>query len=105
MAILDTVFCSWSELACKNALSSSPFKEVLEMLAKLFSIYSKSQKKSRESSEIVEGLKMVFDFPSTGNMPVRCQGTHWISHKRKALQCVTQVFNTKNVQPRVKRVY
>ena len=45
------------ELACKNALSSSLFKEVSEMLAKLFSIYSKSPKKSRELSEIVEDLK------------------------------------------------
>ena len=34
------------ELACKNALSSSLFKEISEMLAKLFSIYSKSPKKS-----------------------------------------------------------
>ena len=56
------------------------------MLAKLFSIYSKSPKKSRELSEIVEDLKMVFDLPAGGNMPVRCNGTRWISHKRKALQ-------------------
>ena len=76
------------ELACKNALSSSLFKEISEMLAKLFSIYSKSPKKSRELCEIVEDLKMVFDLPAGGNMPVRCSVTRWISHKRKALQRV-----------------
>ena len=64
------------------------------MLAKLFSIYSRSPKKSRELSEIVEDLKMVFDLPSGGNMPVRCQGTHWISHKRKALQHVIDRYGT-----------
>ena len=67
------------------------------MLAKLFSIYSKSPKKSRELSEIVEDLKMVFDLPSGGNMPVRCQGTHWISHKRKALQRVIDMEPTSTI--------
>ena len=44
------------ELACKNALSSTLFREISDMLAKLISIYSKSPKKSRELSEIVEDL-------------------------------------------------
>ena len=85
---LPWLFWTWCfahrlELACKNALSRTLFREISDMLANLFSIYSKSPKKSRELSEIVEDLKMVFDMPAGGNMPVRCQGT---SHKRKALQ-------------------
>ena len=88
---LPWLFWTWCfahrlELACKNALSSTLFREISDMLAKLFSIYSKSPKKSRELSEIVEDLKMVFDLPASGNLPVRCNGTRWISHKRKALQ-------------------
>ena len=73
------------ELACKDALSSNLFKNLSEMLLKLFSIYSKSPKKSRELFE-------VFDFPKGGDLPIRSQGTRWITHKRRALQRVIDRF-------------
>ena len=76
------------ELACKNALSSKLFKDIDEMLLRLYYLYEKSPKKTRELGDIVEDLKEVFELPKSGNVPVRSQGSRWINHKRKALQCV-----------------
>ena len=73
------------ELACKDALSSQLFKDIDDMLLWLY-YHSKSPKKSRELSDIVEDLNEVFEFPKCGNLPVRSQGSRWINHKRKALQ-------------------
>lgn len=58
------------------------------MLLWLYYLYSKSlkNKQTRELSDTVDDLKEVFEFPNGGNLPVRCQGSRWISHKRKALQ-------------------
>ena len=80
------------ELACKDALTSPLFAEINEMLLRLYYLYKKSPKKSQELSAIAEDLKEVFLFPSGGGLPVRCQGTRWISHKRKALQRVIDRF-------------
>lgn len=76
------------ELACKNALTSTTFKSIEEMLLRLYFLYEKSPKKIRELEEIVEDLKEVFEFPPSGNKPIRSQGSRWINHKRKALQRV-----------------
>lgn len=88
---LPWIFWAWCyahrlELACKDALSSPLFKDIVEMLLRLYYLYSKSPKKSRELPDIVENLKEVFDFPKGGNVPVRSQGSRWINHKRKVLQ-------------------
>lgn len=80
------------ELACKDALTSSLFTEISEMLLRLYYLYSKSPKKSKELVAIGDDLKEVFLFPKGGNLPVRSQGTRWISHKRKALQRVVDRF-------------
>jgi hypothetical protein len=72
--------------ACKDALSSQLFKDIDDMLLRLYYLYSKSPKKSRELSDIVEDLSEVFEFPKGGNMPIRSQGSRWINHKRRALQ-------------------
>ena len=76
------------ELACKNALSSKLFKEIDEMLLKLYYLYEKSLKKSWELGEIIEDLKQVYELPKRGNVPVQSQGSRWVNHKRKALQHV-----------------
>lgn len=54
------------ELACKDAFSSQLFKDIVEMLLRLYYLYSKSPKKSRELAEIVEDLKEIWEFPSGG---------------------------------------
>ena len=80
------------ELACKNALTSKLFKDIEEMLLRLYYLYEKSPKKTRELGEIVEDLKEVFELPRGGNKPVRSQGTRWINYKRKALQRVVDRY-------------
>ena len=95
---LPWLFWAWCyghclELACKDALSSNLFKSVSEMLLKLYSIYSKSPKKTRELCDIIIDLKEVFEFPKGGDIPVRAQGTRWITHKRKAMQRVVDRFS------------
>ena len=79
-------YCHRLELACRDSLSSSLFKEIDEMLLRLYYLYEKSPKKCRELLDLVIDLKEVFVFPEGGNLPVRAQGSRWISHKLKALQ-------------------
>ena len=63
------------------------------MLLKLYSIYSKSPKKTRELCDIIIDLKEVFEFPKGGDTPVRAQQTRWITHKCKAMQRVIDRFD------------
>ena len=62
------------------------------MLLRLYYLYEKSPKKTRELVAIVDDLKEVFEFPKAGNVPIRSQGSRWINHKRKALQRVVDRF-------------
>ena len=73
------------ELACKNALCSKLFNNINDVLIRLFSLYSKSPKKSRVLVDIVEDLKQVWEFSGGGYLPVRSQGSRWINHKLRAL--------------------
>jgi len=88
---LPWIYWAWCyahrlELACKDSLSSELFRDVIDMLLQLYYLYSRSPKKCRELTDIVENLKEVFEFPPGGNLPVRSHGSRWISHKRNALQ-------------------
>ena len=76
------------ELASKNGLTSPLFKSVEDMLLRLYYMYHKSPKKTRELLSVVEDLKEVFQFPKAGNIPIRSEGSRWITHKRRALQRV-----------------
>ena len=80
------------ELACKDAFSSSLFQDINEMLLRLYYLYHNSPKKSKELEAIGEDLKEVYHFPEGGNLPVRCQGTRWINHKRRALQRIVDRY-------------
>ena len=63
------------ELACKDAFSSQLFKDIAEVLLRLYYLYAKSPKKSRELADIVENLKEVWEFADGGDLPVRCTAT------------------------------
>ena len=85
------LFWSWCfahrlELACKDAFISPLFQEISEMLLRLYYLYQKKNHKS--SAPLLE----VFDLPGGGALPVRCNSSRWISHKRKALQRVIDKF-------------
>lgn len=94
---LPWLFWSWCyahriELACKDAFSSSLFSSIQEMLLRLYYIYEKSAKKSRELENIVTDLGEAFDLVKGGNRPIRSCGTRWITHKRRALQRVVDRY-------------
>ena len=96
---LPWLFWGWCyvhrlELACKDAFSSSLFSTVQEVLLRLYYIYEKSPKKSRDLESIVSDLEQAFDLAKGGNRPIRSCGTRWISHKRKALQHVVDRYGT-----------
>jgi hypothetical protein len=80
------------ELAAKDALKSRLFKDIGEMLLRIYYIYEKSPKKSRELSTIADDLKEVYELPKGGNVPIRAQGSRWITHKRKAMQRIVDRF-------------
>jgi len=91
------LFWSWCyahrlELACKDAFSSSLFSSIQEMLLRLYYLYKKSPKKSRELESITTDLKQVFDLSKGGNRPIRSCGTQWVTYKRKALQRVVDRY-------------
>ena len=55
-------------------------------------VYEKSPKKVRELKGIVEDLKEVFSYQGTNCIPVRSQGSRWLTHKRRALQKVIDQY-------------
>ena len=81
-------YAHYLELACKEALMSPLFKDIVEMLLRLYYIYSKFPKKCQELTDIMDDLKEIFQFPNGGNVPIRSHGSRWINHKQKALQCL-----------------
>ena len=94
---LPWLFWAWCfshrlELACKDSFKSPLFTAINEMLLRLFYLYKKSPKKTQELAAIGEDLKEVFHFPKGGNAPIRCQGTRWINHKRRAMQRLVDRF-------------
>ena len=77
---LPWLFWAWCyahrlELACHDSLSSNLFKDIQEMLLRLYYLYEKSAKKSRELVDIVDDLKETFHFSKGGDLPVRAQGS------------------------------
>ena len=77
---------------CKDSLTCSLFQDINEMLLRLYYLYHNSPKKSKELEAIGEDLKQVYCIPKGGNLPVRCQGTRWINHKRRALQRIVDRY-------------
>ena len=91
------IFWSWCyahclELSSKDSLKSQLFKNIDEMLLRLYYLYKKSSKKVRELKGIVNDLKEAYDFNEGGCIPVRSQGSLWIAHKRRALQKVIDQY-------------
>ena len=91
--VLPWMFWSWCyahrlELASKSGLCSRLFRSVEEMLLRLYYLYKKSPKKTRELIAIVGDLQEVFHLPKSGDVPICSEGSRWINHKRRALQRV-----------------
>ena len=73
----------------KDALASTFFSTVDDMLMRIYYLYEKSPKKCVELEEIVEELKECLerrdDIPDRGNRPLRACGTRFVAHKVAAL--------------------
>lgn len=96
---LDWIFWMWClahrlELAIKDALRSTSFDLVDEMLLRLYYIYEKSPKKCSELESIVTDLKGAFglDNDGAGIQPIRASGTRWVCHKLSAMKRVLSKY-------------
>ena len=92
LAIWAWCYAHRLELACKDALTSCLFRDIDEMLLRLYHVYEKSPKKCRELSDLIDDLREVFEYPEGGNLPVRAYGSRWISYKQKAPQRVVDHY-------------
>ena len=94
---LPWLFWAWCyvhrlELACKDSFTNTLFKDIQDVLLRLYYLYEKSPKKSRELVYIVADLQETFGLPKGGNLPIRSQGSRWITHRRNALQRIINRF-------------
>ena len=80
------------ELAVRDALKSTTFDMIDDLLLKLYYLYEKSPKKCRELEDIVCDLKNCFNFDDNGLKPVRASGSRWIAHKLNAMTRVVSKF-------------
>ena len=54
------------------------------MLLRLYHSYENPVKKTQDIIENVEDFKESFELPTKGDMPIRAQGSCWITHKHHA---------------------
>ena len=77
------------ELALKDALKTTLFHEIDEMLMQIYYLYIKSPKKCRELDDVITEMKACFEeseFETEGgNCPLRACGTRLIAHKVSTL--------------------
>ena len=94
---INWIFRQWClahriELAIKDALTGTAFDTIDEMLLRLYYLYEKSPKKSRELEKIVNNLKQCFQFDDGGVRPI--SGSRWICHKLNVLRRVLSRYGT-----------
>ena len=84
------------ELALNDTLRTTYFSKVEELLLRLYYLYEKSPKKSRELNDVVTELKHCLQpgdlLLEGGNRPLRACGTHFVAHKVAALGRVIEHF-------------
>ena len=76
------------ELSLKDALGSTYFSVIDDMLMRIYYLYEKSPKKCVELADVVDELKQCLeesDMPTRGNRPLRACGTRFVAHKVAAL--------------------
>ena len=79
------------ELALKDALSSTYFKEIDDCLLKLCYLYEKSPKRLRSLQELSNIYKDSLEFVEGSVKPNRASGTRRITHKHNALKVLAPV--------------
>ena len=74
------------ELSIADALKSTLFSEIDEMLVKIYYLYKNIPKKMRQLAGLGEALEMAV------SAPVRSNGTRWMEHKRRALNWISKNY-------------
>ena len=84
------------ELSVKDALKSTFFSTIDDLLLRMYYIYEKSPKKCRELEDIMVELKASLESSEIsskgGNRPLRACGTRFVAHKVAALERVIERF-------------
>lgn len=80
------------ELALKDALTTTYFNEIDEVLLRLYYLYENSPKKLRGLYELHLAYKETFKFQEGAVKPKRATGTRWICHKLSALKVLVDKF-------------
>ena len=84
------------ELAIKDALKSTYFSTIDDLLLRLYFLYENSSKKCKELEDIVAELKECFhisDVPKQGGTrPLRACGTRFVTYKVAALERVIERY-------------
>ncbi|XP_041376382.1 zinc finger protein 862-like [Gigantopelta aegis] len=80
------------ELALKDALNTTVFQKVDNMLLRLYYLYHKSPKKLQELKTLHNLVKDTFEFEEGSLKPKRACGTRWISFKLSALRMVLDKY-------------
>ena len=74
------------ELSLEDALKSTSFEAVDEMLRQLFYLYKKAPKKYRQLKEIHDEYEKLYEFDTGSIKPKKANGSRWICHKLEALK-------------------
>lgn len=84
------------ELSVKDALDSTYFHTIDDILLRLYYLYNKSPKKCRQLVDVVNQLKECLEISEMpkkgGNNPLRACGTRCVSHKVAALERIIDRF-------------
>ena len=74
------------ELALSDALKTTEFQEVDDMLLKMYFLYKKAPKKLRQLEELHDLYQQSMEFDEGGVKPKKSSGSRWISHKLAAMK-------------------
>ena len=74
------------ELALSNALKTTEFQEVDDMLLKMYFLYKKAPKKLRQLEELHDLYQRSMEFDEGGVKPKKSSGSRWISHQLAAMK-------------------
>ena len=74
------------ELALSNALKTTMFQEVDDMLLKMYFLYKKAPKKLRQLEELHDLYQQSMEFDEGGVKPKKSSGSRWISHQLAAMK-------------------
>ncbi|CAB4003716.1 zinc finger 862-like [Paramuricea clavata] len=74
------------ELALSDALKTTEFQDVDDMLLKMYLLYKKAPKKVRQLKELHDLYKETMEFDEGGIKPKKSSGSRWISHKLAAMK-------------------